>query len=100
MPGSLNGDPGEFAACPGVLPPAASISWQDWLGGPVPFGLPAYVAGTCRPMHPTTSSAANTFLMTFLLLGTRPGDTPWAWYLPLLTPHFLFPSRRPRALCT
>ena len=35
MPGSLNGEPGEELACPGVVPPEASMSWHDWFGGPV-----------------------------------------------------------------
>src|SRR5438132_12665470 len=39
MPGSLNGEPGLLAECPGVL---GSRSWQDWLGGPGgPGGLSA-----------------------------------------------------------
>jgi hypothetical protein len=51
-PGSSNGDPGEFAELPGVAswPAELAVSWQDWLGGPVPLGFPgpAY-AGAAAP---------------------------------------------------
>ena len=71
IPGSLNGEPGLFAALPGVF---GSRSWQDWLGGPGgPGGLSAQ-AGPARPspnastvdatthhdpLHPVTRPAAG-----------------------------------------
>jgi hypothetical protein len=54
---SLNGGPGEVFELPGTAPPAASTSWQDWLGRPVPLGLPAANAGAAPAM---TSIPART----------------------------------------
>src|SRR5512144_2605744 len=55
IPGSLNGEPGDIAAWPGVVPPAASRSWHDWLGRPVPLG---FAAATATPVG-TSIAALN-----------------------------------------
>src|SRR6185437_4789852 len=57
--GSLKGEPGLFAAWPGVVSPK---SWQDWLGGPGgPGGLSAQ-AGPARP-NPNTSTVDATITL-------------------------------------
>jgi hypothetical protein len=56
MSGSLNGDPGLFAALPGVF---GSRSWQDWLGGPVPGGLAATEGEAVARLIATTRGAAQ-----------------------------------------
>jgi hypothetical protein len=76
----LNGDPGEELEWPGVVPPAASLSWQDWLGGPVPLGLPppAYAIGAAAPvtMMPARQLAAKSLcIMIAFRSGTRPSRT-------------------------
>src|SRR6478672_7710261 len=70
MPGSLNGDHGEELAWPGVVPPAASMSWQDWSGRPVPLGLPVAKAGAAPATmrKPARSPAATVVLLRMLLL--------------------------------
>src|SRR5215471_3379449 len=72
VPGSLKGEPGLFAALPGVVSPR---SWQDWLGGPGgPGGLSAR-AGLASPSEKAMIRATNTDLrMTLLLLsgGAQP----------------------------
>lgn len=60
MDGSLNGDPGEELACPGVVPPNFSTSWHDWLGGPVPLGLLAAQAGTAALAQPIAAAKTPT----------------------------------------
>ena len=45
IPGSLNGEPGLFAALPGVF---GSRSWQGWLGGPGGLSAHAGPAGWTR----------------------------------------------------
>src|SRR5215469_8807744 len=75
VPGSLKGEPGLFAAWPGVVSPR---SWQDWLGGPGgPGGLSAR-AGLASPSEKKAMiRATNTDLrMTLLLLS---GGTPAVW---------------------
>jgi hypothetical protein len=59
--GSLNGEPGDELALPGSVPPAATMSWQDWLGNPVPLGLPAAKAGAAPAItvNPATSPAIS-----------------------------------------
>src|SRR5262249_20704447 len=76
--GSLKGEPGLFAALPGVVSPR---SWQDWLGGPGgPGGLSAR-AGLASPSEKKAMiRATNTDLrMTLLLLS---GGAPAAWRGP------------------
>src|SRR5262252_6463162 len=78
VPGSLKGEPGLFAALPGVVSPR---SWQDWLGGPGgPGGLSAR-AGLASPSEKKAMiRATNTDLrMTLLLLS---GGAPAAWHGP------------------
>src|SRR5215472_9299058 len=72
VPGSLKGEPGLFAALPGVVSPR---SWQDWLGGPGgPGGLSAR-AGLASPSEKKAMiRATNTHLRTTLLL--LGGDAP------------------------
>jgi hypothetical protein len=81
MPGSLNGDPGEELEWPGVEPPAASLSWQDWLGGPVPLGFPppAYAIGAAAPvtMMPARQLAAKRLC---IMIAFRSGARPWRTY--------------------
>src|SRR6478735_2046105 len=69
MPGSLNGDPGEELAWPGVVPPAASMSWQDWSGRPVPLGLPVAKAGAAPTTmkKPARSPAATVVLLRMVV---------------------------------
>jgi len=57
-PFSLNGDPGELAACPGSF--GAVLLRQVWLGCPVPEGLPAAAAGplTARASPPASMPVA------------------------------------------
>jgi hypothetical protein len=57
IPGSLNGEPGEELEAPGIVPPAASMSWHDWLGRPVPLGLPAAYAGPAPAMTRTPAKS-------------------------------------------
>src|SRR5215470_4835681 len=75
VPGSLKGEPGLFAALPGVVSPR---SWQDWLGGPGgPGGLSAR-AGLASPSEKKAMiRATNTDLRTALLLLS--GGAPAAW---------------------
>jgi hypothetical protein len=81
MPGSLNGDPGEELEWPGVEPPAASLSWQDWLGGPVPLGFPppAYAIGAAAPvtMMPARQLAAKRLC---IMIAFCSGARPWRSY--------------------
>jgi hypothetical protein len=81
MTGSLNGDPGEELEWPGVVPPAASLSWQDWLGGPVPLGLPppAYAIGAAAPltMIPARQLAAKSLC---IMIAFRSGARRWRTY--------------------
>ena len=81
MPGSLNGEPGEELEWPGVEPPAASLSWQDWLGGPVPLGLPppAFATGAAAPTTtmPATQLAAK---ILSIMIAIRSGTHPWRTY--------------------
>src|SRR5438034_9307318 len=77
MPGSLNGEPGEELEFPGTVPPAASMSWQDWLGSPVPLGLPAASAGaapatTKNPVRSPAVTAARMINLPGYRLGGRP----------------------------
>src|SRR5919204_4600154 len=69
IPGSLNGEPGEELELPGTVPPAASMSWQDWLGRPVPLGLLAAYAGAAPAMTrtPARSPAVTAVRMIDLL---------------------------------
>src|SRR5215468_6495955 len=75
VPGSLKGEPGLFAALPGVVSPR---SWQDWLGGPGgPGGLSAR-AGLASPSEKKAMiRATNTDLRTTVLLLS--GGAPAAW---------------------
>src|SRR5215469_1941891 len=72
VPGSLKGEPGLFAALPGVVSPK---SWQDWLGRPGgPGGLSAR-AGLASPSEKKVMiRATNRDLRTKLLLLS--GDAP------------------------
>jgi len=60
----------EELAWPGVVPPAASMSWQDWSGRPVPLGLPVAKAGAAPATmrRPARSPAATVVLLRMLLL--------------------------------
>jgi hypothetical protein len=81
MPASLNGDPGEELEWPGVVPPAASLFWQDWLGGPVPLGFPppAYAIGAAAPvtMTPARQLAAKSLC---IMIALRSGARGWRTY--------------------
>src|SRR6266568_2554563 len=81
MPGSLNGEPGEELELPGTVPPAASMSWQDWLGSPVPLGLPAASAGAApaTTKNPVRSPAVTAARM-INLPGYRLADGPPTGY--------------------
>lgn len=48
--GSLNGEPGDEALCPGLV--VALKFWHDWPGGPVPLGLLSAQAGTAALTKP------------------------------------------------
>jgi hypothetical protein len=78
MPGSLKGDPGEELEWPGVVPPAASLFWQDWLGGPVPLGFPppAYAIGAAAPvtMMPARQLAAKSL---WIMIAFHSGARRW-----------------------
>src|SRR6266566_5047969 len=80
MPGSLNGEPGEELELPGTAPPAASMSWQDWLGRPVPLGLPAANAGAAPatmsiPARTPAVIAARMMDLLWLPTGGRTSTT-------------------------
>jgi hypothetical protein len=83
MVGSLNGDPGEELEWPGVVPPAVSLAWQDWLGGPVPLPLgfppPAYAIGAAAPltMMPARQLAAKSLC---IMIAFRSGARRWRTY--------------------
>jgi hypothetical protein len=66
------------------VPPAASLSWQDWLGGPVPLGFPppAYAIGAAAPvtMMPARQLAAKSLC---IMIAFRSGARPW------LSGHFI-----------
>ena len=72
--GSLKGDPGDEEAFPGE----AGCDWHDWLGGPVPLGLPEAsaplgpsaanatdAAATKKNLRTETSSAVGVYLYVF-----------------------------------
>src|SRR6266436_2716524 len=72
--GSLNGDPGDVLALPGVVPPAAVMSWHDWLGNPVPLGLLAARAGAAPMSVNPARSPAITIARIVDLLWLRTAD--------------------------
>ena|SRR6266851_217712 len=75
--GSLNGDPGDVLALPGVVPPAAVMSWHDWPGNPVPLGLLAARAGAApMSVNPARSPAITIARICGPPLAAIGGQTP------------------------
>jgi hypothetical protein len=56
----LNGEPGDDAEFPGVVPPFVNWSWQLWLGGPVPDGLPPPATATAGPLAANAAATPTT----------------------------------------
>ncbi len=73
IPGSLNGEPGLLAECPGVF---GSRLWQDWFGWP---GAPGGFAAKDGPARPRVSAATADMtsrerrITVCLLAGIKPG---------------------------